>query len=175
MRSCFVRVSWYQRDSRQRKRPRSQRRRETTVNASNSNWVLNHRWVLRNVRSVWNHHTPSDTESEEDLTASFRPHCNWRKLLTEVNRLIINIAFKIHSETVVTIFQSETVHHHDENKHDWKWHSNPNNVAGDLNTLESSEEADNPSKHSAQENLPLEDRSISKFLALVVNGAIFIN
>jgi len=66
------------------------------------------------------------------------------------------VALKVHTEAFIRVFEGETVHDHDENEENGEGHGNPDNLGGELNTLEDADEADNPNEDLGEENFGLE-------------------
>lgn len=76
---------------------------KTWVAKWNSETVRNHWWVTRLVRGVGNHYSKADTDGEEDLTTSIRPHSFWWEFFSNVDWFIILISLEVHAEAVVTV------------------------------------------------------------------------
>jgi len=81
---------------------------------------------------------------------------NRKCVVLSIVHLLSAVALKVHTEAFIRVFEGETVHDHDENEENGEGHGNPDNLGGELNTLEDADEADNPNEDLGEENFGLE-------------------
>ena len=127
--------------------------RETAVTNGHAESVADNGSLNGVVRGVRGHDTHADTEGEENLTASIRPHGGVGQLRFSVGvgngsgKLVApvisvpggdvagGIAFdgdfftlEVHADTLVSILEAKTVEHHDEDENGGHRHGNPDDV-----------------------------------------------
>ena len=109
------------------------------------------------------------------MTASLSPHFSIFNFFADVRRIaFLVIAFEVHADASISIFEGESIHDHDEDEEDWKRNSNPDDVRGRVDTFPHDEIDDDPDSQSSEVDFPSEDSRICNYVFSIHVGTIII-
>jgi len=79
------------------------------------------------------------------LTAGLCPHLSFLQLVFNDGWIALSIvAFEVHANSSITVFERESIHNHDKDEKDWERDSDPDDIRGGVDALPHNEVHDDP-------------------------------
>ena len=104
------------------------------------------------------------------------PHLTFFQLVFNDRGIALKIvAFEVHTDTSITVFERESIHNHDEDEKDRERDSDPDDIRGGVDTFPHNEVHNDPDSKRGKVNFPSKDRRVSNDVLGVHFCAILID